>query len=132
MIRFAKAVPHLIIDTLTAEKVSDGVYKVTAIVGNTGYLPTNITDEAVKMGIAKSVKVMIDADVVSGKKEDEIGNLDGYSRTRTGSAYGNLSTMANGKQRKKLEWIIKAEAGTEATVCAAQEKAGCVSATVIL
>ena len=133
MVRFAKAVPHLIIDTLTAEKVSDGVYKVTAIVGNTGYLPTNITDEAVKMGIAKSVKVMISADdIVSGKKEDEIGNLDGYSRTRTGSAYGNLSTMANGRQRKKLEWIIKAAAGTEVTVCAAQEKSGSVSATVIL
>ena len=45
MIRFAQSMPRLTIDTLTSEKVSDDIYKVTAVVGNLGYLPTNLTEE---------------------------------------------------------------------------------------
>ncbi|MBQ9152851.1 MAG: zinc carboxypeptidase [Solobacterium sp.] len=134
MVRFAKSGPRLAVDSLTSEKVSDGVYKITAVIGNTGYLPTNVTDEAVKMGIAKPVEVCISCDdVVSGKQKQEIGNLQGYSRTRTGVFfYGNISTGANALQKKKLEWIIKAEAGTEVTVTACQERSGSASASVAL
>ncbi len=134
MIRFAKAAPHLVIDSLTSEKVSEGVYKICAVIGNTGYLPTNVTDEAVRMGIAKPVVVSIDAkDIVSGKAESEIGNLSGYSRTRTGAFfYGNLTTTANAPAKKKMEWIVKAEAGTEVTVSACHEKSGSACASVTL
>ena len=134
MIRFAKAAPHLVIDSLTSEKVSEGVYKVTAVIGNTGYLPTNVTDEAVKMGISKPVTVAVSADdIVTGKKEEEIGNLSGYSRTRTGAFfYGNLTTMANAPAKKKMQWVVKAAEGTQFTVTACQEKAGTATASITL
>lgn len=134
MIRFAQVVPRLTVDTLKAEKVTDGVYKVTAIVGNLGYLPTNLTEEATNLRISKPVEVKISGcKVVSGLETTDIGNLEGYGSTRTGTSfYGNISTMENAHARKKLEWVVQADADTEITVSCSQEKAGKASKTIKL
>lgn len=134
MIRFAQVVPRLTVDTLKAEKVTDGVYKVTAIVGNLGYLATNLTEEANNLRISKPVEVKISGcKVVSGLETTDIGNLEGYGSTRTGTSfYGNISTMENAHARKKLEWVVQADAGTEITVSCSQEKAGKASKTIKL
>lgn len=134
MIRFAQVVPRLTVDTLKAEKVTEGVYKVTAIVGNLGYLATNLTEEANNLRISKPVEVKISGcKVVSGLETTDIGNLEGYGSTRTGTSfYGNISTMENAHARKKLEWVVQADAGTEITVSCHQEKAGHASRTVKL
>lgn len=134
MIRFAQVVPRLTVDTLKAEKVTDGVYKVTAIVGNLGYLATNLTEEANNLRISKPVEVKISGcKVVSGLETTDIGNLEGYGSTRTGTSfYGNISTMENAHARKKLEWVVQADADTEITVSCSQEKAGKASKTIKL
>ena len=109
MIRFAQSMPRLTIDTLTSEKVSDDIYKVTAIVGNLGYLPTNLTEEAKKLNISKEVEVTISGGkVISGLEKTKIGNLEGYGSTSTGTNfYGNISTDYNAKARKKLTWVVQ-------------------------
>lgn len=134
MIRFAQVVPRLTVDTLKAEKVTEGVYKVTAIVGNLGYLATNLTEEANNLRISKPVEVKISGcKVVSGLETTDIGNLEGYGSTRTGTSfYGNISTMENAHARKKLEWVVQADADTEITVSCSQEKAGKASKTIKL
>lgn len=134
MIRFAQSMPRLTIDTLTSEKVSDDIYKVTAVVGNLGYLPTNLTEEAKKMNISKEVEVTISGGkVVSGLEKTKIGNLEGYGSTSTGTNfYGNISTDYNAKARKKLTWVVQAKSGTEITVSCAQEKSGKSSKTITL
>lgn len=134
MIRFAQVVPRLTVDTLKAEKVTEGVYKVTAIVGNLGYLATNLTEEANNLRISKPVEVKISGcKVVSGLETTDIGNLEGYGSTRTGTSfYGNISTMENAHAKKKLEWVVQADAGTEITVSCHQEKAGHASRKVKL
>lgn len=134
MIRFAQSMPRLTIDTLTSEKVSDDIYKVTAIVGNLGYLPTNLTEEAKKLNISKEVEVTISGGkVISGLEKTKIGNLEGYGSTSTGTNfYGNISTDYNAKARKKLTWVVQAKSGTEITVSCAQEKSGKASKTITL
>ncbi len=134
MLRFAQVVPRLTVDTLKAEKVTDGVYKVTAIVGNLGYLSTNLTEEAKNLRISKPVLVNISGcKVVSGLETTDIGNLEGYGSTRTGTSfYGNISTFENAHARKKLEWVVQADSGTEITVSCSQEKAGKASKTIKL
>ena len=124
MIRFAQSMPRLTIDTLTSEKVSDDIYKVTAVVGNLGYLPTNLTEEAKSLNISKEVEVTISGGkVISGLEKTKIGNLEGYGSTSTGTNfYGNISTDYNAKARKKLTWVVQAKSGTEITVSCAQEK----------
>lgn len=134
MIRFAQSMPRLTIDTLTSEKVSDDIYKVTAVVGNLGYLPTNLTEEAKKLNISKEVEVTISGGkIVSGLEKTKIGNLEGYGSTSTGTNfYGNISTDYNAKARKKLTWVVQAKSGAEITVSCAQEKSGKASKTITL
>ena len=134
MIRFAQSMPRLTIDTLTSEKVSDDIYKVTAVVGNLGYLPTNLTEEAKNLNISKEVEVTISGGkVISGLEKTKIGNLEGYGSTSTGTNfYGNISTDYNAKARKKLTWVVQAKRGTEITVSCAQEKSGKASKTITL
>ena len=134
MIRFAQSMPRLTIDTLTSEKVSDDIYKVTAVVGNLGYLPTNLTEEAKKLNISKEVEVTISGGkIVSGLEKTKIGNLEGYGSTSTGTnLYGNISTDYNAKARKKLTWVVQAKSGVEITVSCAQEKSGKASKTITL
>lgn len=134
MIRFANTAPNLVIEKAKVKKLGTNVYEVTAIVGNTGYLPTNVTDEAVKMGKAKSVEVTLDgAEVTVGKPTQEIGNLSGYSRTTTGSMYyGNLTTTASALAKKKVTWVVKGKEGTKVTITAKQEKAGIATKSIKL
>ncbi len=124
-IRFAKALPSLKIESLEAEKITDGIYKVTTIVGNRGYLATNLTSEANKLKVSTPVKVTIEGcELVSGKEVEEIGNLDGFSATNTGSFYDEITTIENAKAKKKISWIIKAKDKDNIKVSAYQEKAG--------
>ena len=132
-IRFAKTMPKLQIDSLVKEDLGDGVWRITATVGNTGYLSTNLTDEAINLKVNKPVTVSIaNATLLSGKECEEIGDLAGFSGTMTGSFYGNITTFANAKAKKKVSWVIKAKAGDTVSVKAAQEKAGQACAEIVL
>jgi murein tripeptide amidase MpaA len=134
MLRFAQSMPRLTVDTLEKEEVSEGVYKITAIVGNLGYLPTNLTELANELRISKPVEVRISgAKFVTGLETTKIGNLEGYGSTKTGVVfYGNISTMENAHARKKLTWVVKASKGTEVTITASQEKSGVATKTITL
>ena len=132
-IRFAKAMPKLKIDSLTKKEVGKGIYEVTVVVGNPGYLPTNLTDEAVKLKVNKPVTVSIEGGtLLAGKQSEEIGDLSGYSRTMTGSFYGNITTFANAKAKKKVVWVVQANEGDKICVSACQEKAGKACAEIVL
>lgn len=132
-IRFAKALPNVIVESLTSKKVADSVYEITAIVGNRGYLPTNLTEEANTLQTSSPVKVSISgAQVLSGKETESIGNLDGFSATVTGAFYGNLRTSSAAKAKKKIAWLVKAEAGTDVDVQVDSAKAGCAHKSITL
>ena len=101
------------------------MYEITAVIGNPGYLPTNLTEEAVKLKTAKPVIVDLEgAEVIGASAQKKIDSLAGFSGTVTGAFYGNISTFANAAAKKKLTWIVKAAEGTVITVKASQEKAG--------
>ena len=132
-IRFIKAMPKLIIDSLNKEEVSNGVYKISVVIGNVGYLPTNLTDEAINLHEDKPVKVSIDnVNLISGKQIEEIGNLSGYSRTITGPYYGEITTFESAASKKKVTWIIKANKGDVIKISAKQEKAGTVTSSITI
>ena len=49
-LRMAAALPRVQIDKLAAEQQAQGIYKVTALVRNAGYLPTFVCNEAKTLG----------------------------------------------------------------------------------
>ncbi|MBO7697744.1 MAG: zinc carboxypeptidase [Erysipelotrichaceae bacterium] len=131
-IRFLKALPKLVIEDVTKEKLSDDIYKISATIGNLGYLSTNLTEAAVNIKVAKPVEVTIDGcEVINGLKQEKIDELSGYSRTVTGVFYyGNITTEENAKARKKLSWVVKAEKDSLITIKARHDKAGLVETEI--
>ena len=132
-LRFAKAMPHLTMESIASEKLSDDLYRITAVVGNLGYLPTNLTDEALTLKVDHPVTLTMEGgEVVEGKQVTEIGNLSGYSRTLTGYGYGNLTTWENAPAKKKVSWIVKGKPGNTLVIKAASEKAGTAEKSIQL
>ena len=123
-LRFLQALPRLTVDALSAKALGGGIYEIKATVGNLGYLPTNLTELGRTLELNDPVKVRIEgAALLSGKAEEELGDLEGYSATRL-SFHGNPATMAKAKARKSLRWLVRAESGARITVRACQSKAG--------
>lgn len=115
------------------EALGEGVYKVWATVGNSGFLPTYLSETGKKTGRIKPVIVELTlpegAEVVTGLPKTELGHLEG--RVGQYQAIGDLANHGN-LTRKRAEWIVKAPQGGELTVTAKSEKGGTVRQTVTL
>lgn len=111
-IEMSLTTPLVRVTKASAEKVQDGVYNVKAVVRNMGYLPTNVTDQAVKNKKAEKVKAEVllptGCEVVGGKTEVEVGHLEG--RLAMGRAFGGASQAGT-----LVQWVVKASS-TPATV----------------
>ena len=94
----AAALPRVSASVHETQHVSDGVWRVSVAVVNSGYLPTNITRRAVDLGVAKGVSATLalpeGAEIVAGAEKQELGHLAGYGG------------------RRKAEWLVQlGEAG---------------------
>jgi len=109
------------------------LYKVTAVLHNRGYLPTHVTEQALRTKVAKPIRVQLSCDAggdaweaVSGKADDEVGHLPGHGSAAFMWGYQTPET------RKKLEWVIAAPAGSRLTLKASAPKCGVRVAEVVL
>lgn len=101
-----------------------GYYKVTAEVRNLGFLPTNISQQAIRNQTAKGVKVSIKlsgATLFSGKKTTNIGHLAG-------------NTPRSAAPAADLEWVIYAGGSNKPAVVikAVSEKGGTSTKKAVL
>ncbi len=134
MFRNMKMLPHVVVDDVKVEKVSDGVYKVEAIVGNRGYYSTNLTKEAVKLKVNHPVKVSLEGDfeMVDGKKTVSLGDLAGFIVVHSYFGRLGLCTDTHPSQQKKAVWIIKANEGEKLTVKSVSTTGGTDSVEIVL
>ncbi|MBQ1446640.1 MAG: hypothetical protein IIZ14_05250, partial [Solobacterium sp.] len=111
-----------------------GIYRITAVVGNRGFLPTNITDQAVRAAVNKPVIVEISGvkELVTGKEKEEIGDLSGFSRAQTKVSYGLVTNRKEAEMKRKVSWIVKAEAGDTVSVHVSHEKSGKDTKEIVL
>ncbi len=115
----AAVTPRLVLDKVTAQELGDGMYKVTAVISNQGYLPTYGMFRALAMGQAKSVKVCLEGGrVLSGKAKTEIGHLGGRA--------------GGGDAKAKAQWVVGATKGENLTVTAQTPRAGKATGHVVL
>ena len=133
-IRFMKAMPKLVIDQCRIEKISENVHKLELVIGNTGYLPSNLTETAVNIQAAKPIEVNIaGVELIDGQSNTKIEKLEGYSSTITGVYfYGNITTDHNGNARKKLTYVFKAKAGDKLKIEVRSQKAGTIRQEYII
>lgn len=134
LLRYAATIPHLQIDKVKVEREEGDVYRVSAVVTNTGYLPTSACKEAQK--IRKAPPVMADIScpgkVLDKDKTKNVGHLEGYSGVRTGIVLGLLVTESFQPCAKRVEWLITGKPGDEIKISASSPRTGCAQASATL
>jgi hypothetical protein len=124
--------PKLEIHSLTAEARGDSHYYIRLVLHNTGWLPTQISQQALKMKVVREVEVDLalpdGAKLVSGKRKTMCGQLSGRDDKNALSIWASNPT----NERTKVEWVIHAPNGGEAAITAVHQRAGTVRAVVNL
>ena len=128
VVREMGVLPHLVIESTTAEALGGDIYKVSTVVINDGYLPTYISQIGKKTGSIKPPKLTLEgAELASGKAEVMLDHLEGRAALHAPlgipARYGNLA-------RGYAEWIVRAAPGDEIQLTASSTKAGTVTTTI--
>lgn len=125
MLWLAETSPQLKVSEPKVEVLEKGkLVKLSVAVGNEGYLPTNITERAIELEIAKPVRAVLEltgAELVAGKMRTDLGHLPG--RRDGGSA----------ERTRVVEYVVKvAGNNARAVVTVASEKGGTIRKEVML
>lgn len=111
---YALALPEVHIDTVEVEKISTGVYSVQALVSNHGFLPTNISKQAIKTRRVRPDFVKVEfppeATLVNCEPRYSVGHMEGYAAGQQMwfSFYGAPAASC-----RRVKWTIK----TDGTPC---------------
>lgn len=122
-LKHAMTTPLLKIQSTDVEKLSDDLYKVSAVIANEGFLPTHLTERALAHGTADAVQITLegDAEIIMGSTNQNIGHLAGRDeRTATWSPW--LREWSDTK--RVVEWLVRAPENTTLTLTAEAQKAG--------
>ena len=124
--------PRLIMWEIKMTSLGAGSYAIRFVVQNEGWLPTYVTKKALEKKVTRGVIAEIHlpkgASLLSGKQREEIGKLEGRAYKTSFSDESEEST----NERVKVEWVVKAKKGTKIKATAKHDRAGMVSAEVIL
>jgi murein tripeptide amidase MpaA len=125
-LKHALTAPRLQIADATVTMVADRVFKVEVIVENQGYLPTNVTKQAIAAEAVEPIYahlVLSDGvELVAGEEKVDLGHLAG--RSERGMKYSRFIDWH--ASAKKVEWIVRLQ-GVDAArieILAVSQRAG--------
>ncbi len=133
LLRCINVLPKLAIEKTKVTKAAEGVYKVEAVVVNTGFLPTSVLKEAEKFETVRPVKVTFSgAELISGEAEEEIGHLEGFSATQ--AMYTPVGGMIVDRVPSShvLRYVVLGKEGDTVTIKAECPRAGHAECTLTL
>ncbi len=123
--------PLLEFKEVTVTPVGEGAYHLRAIIQNTGWLSTSITARAREKSLVRPLEVEITlpegAELVSGQRRTELGQLEGRALKNTIYWQADPTT-----DRAKVEWVIRAPAGSSVTLTASHQRAGKITKVITL
>ncbi|MFO7541048.1 MAG: M14 family metallopeptidase [Chloroflexota bacterium] len=124
--------PKLELHSLETTKTADSTYHIRAVYHNTGWLPTNVTKKALEQKVVRDLEVDIDlpdgAALVTGRLKTKLGQLAGRDQKPSAPFWTSDATA----DRAKVEWVIRAEAGSVVEITAVHPRAGTVRSSVTL
>jgi len=128
----ADAAPRLAITDVEAQALGAGVVRIRAVVRNTGYLPTNVTEQAKRMGHAGTVTVQIElpanATLVTGPAKQDVGHLQGW----VNAGYYVFAAPDPFQKERRVEWVVQAPEGATVRLTAKGGKAGVARSSLTL
>ncbi len=123
---YAAALPQAVIEEVNATALAPRVFIVDALVANRGYLPTNITEQAIKQQAVRPDRLRIEvpegAKLVNGQSQVEIGFLEGYALTQ--DVWGRYKSPTH--QMARVSWTVELQEGQsgQVTVALLSERGG--------
>lgn len=157
IVRAAATLPRLDIGDVEYKPLADGIYEISALVKNVGFLPTYGSHRARQLKKVKPLTAGLcgagedsqglepevsDQEVSGklsqaeegietiGKVKKEIGHLDGRSGSTSAFSLWAARTVAN--RVTKASWVVKARQGSEIVIKVEGERAGCVTKVIKL
>jgi hypothetical protein len=128
------ATPRLSIRSFTAEPAGENLWRLRLVVENTGWLPTNGTQQAVDMqaveGVSAELSLPAGARLIDGESSQQLGQLAGRTAQRSTASWWGYTPGT--PDRAFADWIVAAPAGTSFSAEARHERAGSVHAELVL
>lgn len=134
LIYLGLSTPRLAVRSLSADPIGTDLWRVRLVVENTGWLPTNGSQEALdKNAVGEVVADLLlpaGARLVEGTARKAMGQLGGRIGDRSTATWWsyNIGTP----DRAVADWVIAAPAGTTVSTKASHERAGTAEREVVL
>jgi hypothetical protein len=123
--------PRIEFKDVIVEMLGEGVYHIRAVVQNTGWLPTSVSGRAAEKKLVRPLEIEIElpagATLDSGERRVEAGQLNG--RALKLKPYESADPTDD---RVKVDWVVRAPAGSAVTVKAVSQRAGTITRRVTL
>jgi murein tripeptide amidase MpaA len=128
--------PRLELVEAGAVRLGADTWRVRAVVQNSGWLPSYVTQRALKNKVVRAMVAEIalpaGAALVTGEPRVELGQLEGRAykpvMPTSWAGWGGDAT----DDRAKVEWVVRGAAGTTVDITLRHERAGTVRANVAL
>ncbi len=120
IMKHAAALPEIHMMPVAVDTIDGTARKITAVVENYGYLPTNITNKAISSKAVKKDLFRIvpgEGMTVSGAARKEVEYVEGYM---------NVRRDGPAKSTVKVSWYVKADKGSKGYVEFVSQKGGTV------
>jgi len=126
--------PRMELVDADAVALGAGTWRVRLVVQNTGWLPSYVSKRALERKVVRGVIAEIalprGAELASGKRREELGQLEGKAYKHTGISFWPDYHVTD--DRAKVEWVVRGKAGDRIELIARHERAGAVRASVVL
>lgn len=120
--------------SFTADPIDGNLWRVRLVVENSGWLPTNGSQEALDKGAVGEVIAELDlpagARLVEGSARRTLGNLEGRVAQRSTATWWSYSIGT--PDRAVADWIVSAPAGAAVSVRVRHDRAGSARSELLL
>ena len=129
LLKHAAALPQVAIEEARVEKQADGMYKISVLAANHGFLPTYLCNKGREIKAMREDRLILELPaeikLVYGREATEIGWLQGFWNGQR--AHGRPAQSA-----KRIDFMVQGPADSQIGVKLVSEKGGVASATISL
>lgn len=127
--------PRLELLRTDVQALGDGHFKITALVQNSGWLPTYVSKRALEnksvRGVIAELEIGSGMKLISGKPREEMKQIEGRAYTASSATPWSISD-ASTSDRLKIEWVLYAPDGGIVSLTVRHDRAGAVRASIPL
>ena len=126
--------PRLELRETRVAPAGEDTWRVRLVVQNSGWLPSYVSKMAAQRKLLRGVLAEIElpaaAELVTGKRREALGELEGWSQRHTGVSFWPDRKPTD--DRAYVDWVVKAPPGTRVGLTAWHECAGRIRTSVTL